>query len=284
MRICKQTLDTAFQSLSATEQDRAFSSVSQQDAHTAVTKFSTSLVALLASKLPAAMSGPPWVVRCAFKGNKSGRSGGSSGGLTDLSNHAATAFSKHGVQLVGSECLLDFVVYGIDILDVAMTVESEATPIALDDDLYDVDKLLLVSSPRRVFVGRVNVTKTGKTHKLDSAKLRMRARFDRALKCGHILPGETFDAVLLETRSDGEMAVHVAEFSISSEWQRVLLDRSALPTETVSSGAAPPAVDEPGTTTEADGASVCEPKASSWFWSATFVVVTIGLLYLALFG
>lgn len=228
MIICKNILVSALQSLSPSEQDRAFSSISQPDARTAVTKFSASLVALLTRQIPS--NGSRLVVQAAFRGNKGGQSGGAFGGLVELSEHAEHACRECRVHFVESECLLDFVVSRGDLLHVEMTAESEATPISNSCSFDDLDKVLLVSSPRRLFVSRVNVTKTGKTHKLEFAKAAIRARFAQAVQCSHCLPGETFDVVLLETRNDGLKSVHVAELSpspIDSTWQRIVLDQGA---------------------------------------------------------
>lgn len=282
MRICKDVLETALGALSASERSCAFSSVSKQDARTAVTKFSTSLVACLAGDLQRGEDCAPLVVRAAFKGNKGGRTGGSSQGLGDVSIHAGTACSKHSVKFLEEECLIDFLVTGSDILKVELTAESEATPITPDGDLHDFDKLLLVSSPRRLFVGRVNVTKTGKTHKLDAAKKAIRARFDQALQCGHCLGVKSLEIVLLETRSDGEMAVHVCEFP-DHQWQRISLKVEAAPKAQVGLCAAPAIVEEIRPNRRTEDASDRDSKTDRWLWIA-LLIIGLGIVYWSLFS
>lgn len=225
MAISKSDLDSAFQALLPKERDKAFSPVSQKGGSTSLTKFSTSLVAVLVSRLPS--PGQKAVVRAAFKGNTNGQSGGPSDGLNELYKHAEIAFSTCGATYEKEECLLDFLVTGPDVLDVLMTVESEAVSISRDADLYDLEKLLLVSAPRRVFIGRVNVTKTGKTDKLEHAKTAVSNLFSQAVQYQRLHVGQTLEVVLLETRHDSARVVHTAEFSLSEQrprWHRVSLD------------------------------------------------------------
>lgn len=202
-------LKAALAALPSDESPRIFSSDSVPNARTAVTKFSTALTGLLLAQLP--QDGSPYTLRASFKGSKGGRSGGKKGGLKDL-----TAFANSQVKTPHSfekgELLLDFLVSRQEILEVVLTCESEATPIRKGDDSRDLDKLLLVSSPRRVFVGRVNLTKTRKQEKPTKAKDMISSRLQVAAAKRILKPDDVFYAVLLQTSvQDGVRICHIAQ-------------------------------------------------------------------------
>lgn len=203
------------------------------DGRTSLTKIASQLVAAaIATRHSSCIT--DLTVRAAFKGNKSGQAGGGHGGLIALRAHARTTFESIGLRYSNEECLVDFLVVRDDTLMVLLSVESEARPLATGADVHDLDKLLLVSSPWRIYIGRVNVTSTGKDHKVREAQQRTEQRFRLAVERGHVRPGEVFSLVLLRTgvidKKNPTVGFYSAEWSTSTtdfslrEEERSLLD------------------------------------------------------------
>lgn len=195
------TADAAKQAISQLTREevlRLFSSTTGPHGRTSMTKFSTALTALLIRS----HSREQLVVRGTFKGNKSGRSGGGSGQLADMAEFARRQFEFAGHSFMKEEVLLDYLISGKDILEVVMTVESEARPLARAKDMHDLEKLILVTSPNRLYVGRVNLTKGGRTHKVQAAKQLIEERLNVAISKHCMARDTVFNVVLLTTSHD----------------------------------------------------------------------------------
>jgi hypothetical protein len=171
---------------------------------------------LVSTTLPS--SPPSLQVRAVFKGNTSGRKGGGAGGMDPVENFARKQIKNRGHELVTKEFLVDFLVSSggpdSDPLKVQMTVESEARPIASKDDLHDFNKLLMVSSPRRLFLSRVNVTKGGKTDKREEAEAALAERLRIAEEESRLAAGDLLTVVLLQTSSE------LARIARVATWQK----------------------------------------------------------------
>jgi hypothetical protein len=167
---------------------------------------------LLSMMLPS--DGPSLEVRAVFKGNLSGQAGGARGGLKDVRDFAEKQLGGRGHQLLDEEFLVDFFVSTGDPLHVWMTVESEARPIASAKDVHDFNKLLAVSSPRRLFLSRVNVTKGGKTDKREEAEAALAERLRIAEEDSRLAAGDLLTVVLLQTSSE------LARIARVATWQK----------------------------------------------------------------
>ena len=108
------------------------------------------------------------------------------------------------------EILVDVLVANGDVLQVVMTMESEARPIANPRDVHDFDKLLLVSSPRRLFVSRVNVPPGGGENKVKQACLALDARLKVALASGCLDADAELAVVLVHTAHQQTQAAQVS--------------------------------------------------------------------------
>lgn len=205
MKLDASLLQAAYAKLGEDERKMLVKSDSVSQRGPSVTSFSIELVSLLLSQLD-----KPQHVRAVFKGN-----GGGAGGLKHLIALAVLRFAAP-VTFTEEEILLDFLVTGGSLLEVKLTVESEAVPIAPGNALalHDFEKLLLVSSPQRLFVGRVNVTTTGDETKLNNAFKRLRTLLKEARRYGHVRDTDVVGVVLIQTGAEG--AIPRAHFATSS--------------------------------------------------------------------
>lgn len=212
MNIDGKLIANALAALSANERSCIFSSTSVGDARTAVTKFSVHLATAAAVQISAALT-----IRCTFKGNKGGRGSTAAGGMEPLKKFAETTIAGAHLTYDPEEFLLDFWGFKEDVFHTELTAESEARPSAKKGmDTRDLDKLLLVRSPRRLYVGRVNVPKKGNEEKLLLTKKTIRDRFVMARNSGLLAEGDTFDVVLLQTTVLQSEIFHVATWSTTT--------------------------------------------------------------------
>ena len=189
-----------------------FSSESVAGARKAVTKFSAKVTAeYVATVAPGA------ILRCSFKGNAGGRGSRTTGGMDPVTEFAKAAARTAGLTHENNEYVLDFAAFKKSPLELIVTAESEASVIQDRMDTLDLDKLLLVRSPRRLYVGRVNVTKTGDERKLDAAREQIRARCVEAMALGLIAAVDVVDVILLQTTKKKDATFHLG--SLDTEKQ-----------------------------------------------------------------
>lgn len=170
-----------------------------------VSQFAIALTTRIGNSLGSGLT-----MKAAFKGG-AGRGVKDTGRSKELTSFAQDQAKGAGLTFVSGESLLDFMVYGSSILDVKLTVESEARPISrAENATYDFEKLMLVASPLRVFVGRVNVTKLGKRHKLETAVEQLKSLFGSAVLHRIVRENDKVIVLLLETSRELTPKVHLA--------------------------------------------------------------------------
>lgn len=176
---------------------------------TAVTRFSAALTAGLARSL---MPKGELTAHFSTKGNvhRTIRDTDSAENFRDL---VRGEFSRCKIGISGKELLLDFIVTSGNNLDVLLTAESEAVVLGRYDEYRDLDKLLLVSSPYRVFIGRVNVTKSGAMQKVERVQKEIETKLKMAVE-NHILrPTDVIKILLFKTGSYRVPAYFVGSYN-----------------------------------------------------------------------
>jgi hypothetical protein len=133
--------------------------------------------------------------------------------VKDFARDTAT---KAGLEYSESEYVLDFVAFEKNPIELVASAESEASTIQDPMDTLDLDKLLLVRSPLRIYVGRANVTKTGNAKKLHAAQNQIHQRCTEAHRLGLIQPNDVVCIVLLQTTSAKTEIFHWATFDTTN--------------------------------------------------------------------
>lgn len=150
----------------------------------------------------------------AFKGN--------SDYLDKLKNHAQVLLGRHKeFKYSASEYLVDFYACtGESKLNPLVTMESEAVSENSEFKFHDLDKLLSVSSPRRIYFGQVSECR------LDGAKLAISEKLDAAFRSQILLRGDQVEIILLVT--DGS-APGFKQFSFDAHNRAKFFKSTAIP-------------------------------------------------------
>lgn len=201
MPVTQQGIQQALLTLSPS--DRQALSSSNSGNASPLTKFACSLVV----EVVRAMPGPAQSLQMSatFKGSASGAlkaTSPSALGLRHLQTHLLSVASQAGLlRPLLEERVLDLLVWRIQpsglSLHTEVTAESEAIPITPAQNLWDFDKLLMVHSPHRIFVGRVNMAKQG--YKLLDVHQRMNDHVREAVATGSFQAAHALDVVMIET-------------------------------------------------------------------------------------
>lgn len=210
MIITAPDVAAAFNTLTPAEQDAVLMSDTVPNSRSGLTKLSAALLARLLNQPEFAS---PLTLHASFRGNAHGRHGGAAGALTHVSDFVKQQCQQNGLTFDENEILVDFLVTSADVLDVRVAVESEARPIASPNDLEDFDKLLLVSSPIKVFVSRVNVTSTGRTHKVEQACEAINRRIECAINSHHLAEDGELHVVLIQTTSTRQHTAYIGRLA-----------------------------------------------------------------------
>lgn len=201
MPVTQQDIEQALLTLSPSDQ-AALSSSNSGNA-SPLTKFACSLAVEVVRAMPGFSQ--DLQMSATFKGSATGASKGTSPstpGLQHLRQHLLTVASQAGMlPPLLEERMLDLLVWRIHpsglSLRTEVTVESEAIPITPSQDLWDFDKLLMVHSPHRIFVGRVNMIK--QAYKLADVRQRMNNHAREAMAAGSFQVAHNLNVVMVET-------------------------------------------------------------------------------------
>jgi hypothetical protein len=150
----------------------------------------------------------------AFKGN--------SDYLDQLKRRAEIFFGKHkDFKYSDKEYLVDFYACtGESKLNPLVTMESEAISESPDFIFHDLDKLLSVSSPRRIYFGKVPASR------LEGARSAISEKLDAAYRSQILLRGDQVEIILLVT--DGP-APGFKQFSFDAHSRMKFAKTTAIP-------------------------------------------------------